>query len=379
MNKLPLFCIAAALTLGSCQHSEVKIAGRFVGTDRTTVYLEQVSSLRQQLVDSTTLDGEGNYRFVLDRVPQTPSLYNIVYNGERIPLFLAGGDRIRVQAAGNVVRTYTVEGSAESELLRTFYQDFVGGAQRLDAIAKRLADAALTEAERKELVREYTTEYYRIRREQLAFIAGNKASLAAVYALYQRLPGDTQLLDGASDVIHFRSVAEALETRYPASPYLVTLKGDIARMEAAARLAEEVTEATFPDIEMPDMYGKKIKLSSLKGKVILLDFWSAQLGNSNTLNAELKELYADYRNAPTPLEVYQVAIDTSKPLWINTVQEQALPWISVSDLRGQATVALGLYNVTKLPTNFLIDKAGTIVARDVRGEELKRKLAELTR
>ena len=368
MNKLPLFCIAAALTLGSCQRSEVKIAGRFVGTDRTTVYLEQVSSLRQQLVDSTTLDGEGNYRFVLDRVSQTPSLYNIVYNGERIPLFLAGGDRIRVQAAGNVVRTYTVEGSAESELLRTFYQDFVGGAQRLDAIAKRLADAALTEAERKELVREYTTEYYRIRREQLAFIAGNKASLAAVYALYQRLPGDTQLLDGASDVIHFRSVAEALETRYPASPYLVTLKGDIARMEAAARLAEEVTEATFPDIEMPDMYGKEIKLSSLEGKVILLHFWSAAIGNGNAINADLKKIYEKYHDRG--FEIYQVAVDTSKAAWINAVQEQQLPWISVSDLLGESSPALGVYNIGKLPSNYLIDRSGNIVAKDLAGDKL---------
>lgn len=379
MNKLPLCCIAAALTFAGCQRSQVKISGRFVGTDRSTVYLEQVSSLRQQIVDSTTLDREGNYRFLVGKAAQTPSLYNIVYNGERIPLFLAGGDRIRVQAAGNVVRTYTVEGSAESELLREFYQNFIGGAQQLDAIAKQLADASLTESERTELVRAYTETYYRIRREQIGFIAAHKASLAAVYALYQRLPGDTQLLDGTSDVIHFRSVAEALEERYPASPYLVTLKGDIARMEAAARLAREVTEATFPDLELPDMFGRKIRLSSLQGKVILLDFWSAQLGNSNALNAELKELYAAYRDAATPLEVYQVAIDTSKPLWIGTVQEQALPWISVSDLRGRNSTSLGIYNVTKLPTNFLIDKEGTIVARDVRGEELKRQLERLTR
>lgn len=379
MNKLPLFCIAAALMLGSCQRSEVKISGRFVGTDRATVYLEQVSSLRRQVVDSTTLDSEGNYRFTVGKGPKNPSLYNLVYNGERIPLFVAGGDRIRVQAAGNVVRTYTVEGSAESELLRTFYQNFIGGAQQLDAIAKQLADAALSEEQRKELVREYTTEYYRIRREQIGFIAANKASLAAVYALYQRLPGDTQLFDGTSDVIHYREVAEALEVRYPESPYLVNLKGDIARMEAAARLAEEVTVTTFPDLELPDMFGRKVKLSSLQGKVILLDFWSAQLGNSNALNAELKELYARYSTASTPLEVYQVAIDTSKPLWISTVQEQALPWISVSDLRGEGSTALGIYNVSKLPTNFLIDKEGTIVARDVRGEELKRKLEQLTR
>ena len=78
-------------------------------------------------------------------------------------------------------------------------------------------------------------------------------------------------------------------------------------------------------------------------------------------------------------EVYQVAIDTSKAIWITAVQEQQLPWVSVSDLRGRGSAALGLYNVQKLPTNFLIDRNGTIVARDIYGEKLERELDELTR
>ena len=194
-----------------------------------------------------------------------------------------------------------------------------------------------------------------------------------------RLPGERHLVDGQTDVIHYRTVAEALAENYPTSPYLAMLRGDIDRMEAGRRLAEQVSESTFPDLEMPDMYGKKIRLSSLAGKVILVEFWSAELGNSNQQNAELKEIYAKYSNANTPFEVYQVGIDTSKPLWINTVQEQALPWISVSDLRGRASSSLGLYNVQKLPTNFLINKNGEIVARDLRGAALDKKLAELTR
>ena len=186
-------------------------------------------------------------------------------------------------------------------------------------------------------------------------------------------------MDGQTDVIHYRTVAEALAESYPTSPYLAMLRGDIDRMEAGRRLAEQVSESTFPDLDMPDMYGKKIRLSSLAGKVVLVEFWSAELGNSNQQNAELKEIYAKYRNANTPFEVYQVGIDTSKPLWIHTVQQQQLPWISVSDLRGRASTALGTYNVQQLPTNFLIDKHGTIIARDLRGEALERKLAELTR
>ncbi len=374
-----LLALSAALLLCGCRSSKVRISGRFVGNGAKTVYLEQVSPLAQSVIDSTTLDKEGNYRLFLKTAPQSPALYHIIYNGERIPLFLAAGDRPTVSSVGNVVRNYTVEGSEESELLRRFYQPFVTGAQNLDKLAQRLSNAGLTEADRKALLKEYTAEYYRIRREQLHFIIENKASLAAVYALYQRLPGDTYLFNGDSDVVYFRTVAEALEQSYPESPYLQSLLAEITRMDARINLSSNIIETSYPDLEMPDIYGKPIRLSSLAGKVVLLDFWSAELGNSNALNAELKEIYAKYAEANTPFEVYQVAIDTSKPLWITAVQEQRLPWISVSDLRGKASTSLGMYNVQKLPTNFLIDKEGTLVARDIYGKSLEAKLDELTR
>ena len=380
MNKQTLFgtFLAAALMCG-CQSSKVKISGRFVGNDAREVYLEQLAPLSPSVIDSARLAEDGSYEFRLKEVPPTPVLYNIIYNGERIPLLLAGGDRLTVSSVGSVVRNYTVEGSVESDLLRQFYQAFVSGAQQLDDLAARFAEPDLTDEARRNLASEYTAEYYRIRREQLRFIIENKSSLAAVYALYQRLPGDTYLFNGDSDVVYYRTVAEALEQSHPDSPYLQTLLAEITRMEARLSLSSRITESEYPDLELMDIYGKKIRLSSLAGKVILLDFWSVELGSSNTLNADLKEIYRKYADAPVGFEVYQVAIDTSKAIWITAVQEQQLPWVSVSDLRGRGSAALGLYNVQKLPTNFLIDRNGTIVARDIYGEKLERKLDELTR
>ena len=131
MNKQTLFVtLSAAVLVCGCQSSKVKISGRFVGSDAKNVYLEDASPLTQAVIDSAVLAGDGSYRFELKGVPKTPSLYNIIYNGERIPLLIAGGDRVTVGSVGSVVRNYTVEGSAESELLRQFYQEFVTGAQR---------------------------------------------------------------------------------------------------------------------------------------------------------------------------------------------------------------------------------------------------------
>ena len=379
MNKQTLFVtLTTAALMCGCQSSKVKISGRFVGGDAKNIYLEQVLPLTQSVVDSAALAPDGSYRMELTGVAKTPSLYNVIYDGERIPLLLAGGDRLTLGSVGSVIRNYTVEGSSESELLRQFYQAFVTGAQQLENMGTEFA-RKLTDEERKSLIKEYTAEYYRIRREQLRFIIEHKASLAAVYALYQRLPGDTYLFNGDSDVVYYRTVAEALQESYPESPYLQSLQAEIARMDARISLTSQITEARHPDLELTDIYGKKIRLSSLAGKVVLLDFWSAQLGSSNALNADLKELYRKYADAPVGFEVYQVAVDTSKPLWITAVQEQQLPWISVSDLRGRSSVALGLYNVQRLPANFLIDKEGTIVAKNIYGKSLEAKLDELTK
>ncbi len=380
MNKQTIFIsVAVSVLLCSCQSSTVKITGRFVGSGARNVYLEQVSPLEQTIIDSVTLEADGAYRFEMHDVDKTPSLYNILYNNERIPLLLGGGDRLTVSSVGSVIRNYTVEGSEESELLRGFYQNYVAGLQRLDGLMQAIGRPGIADGERQQLIRDYTAEYYRIRREQLRFIVENRSSLAAVYALYQRLPGEAYLFNGDSDVVYYRTVAEALEQSYPRSSYLPALHAEIARMDARIKLASTITESGFPDIEMPDMYGRKIRLSSLKGKVVLLDFWSAEAGNSNVLNAEMKEIYRKYAESPTGFEIYQISLDTSKPAWIDAVQEQQLPWISVCDFRGRATAAVGLYNVQQIPSNYLIDREGTIVAKNLYGKSLEERLDQLTR
>lgn len=195
--------LAGALLAVSCHSSTVKISGRIVGSDCRMIYLEQVTPLAQTLIDSAQLDETGNYKLELCDVDRTPALYNLVCNGDKIPLFLQGGDRLTVSSVGRVVHNYTVEGSEESELLRRFYQPFVAGMQRLDALSSSPETYRMTDEEIRRIESEYWAEYRRIKREQIKFIVEHKSSLAGVYALYQRLPGETYLfnLDGRCDLL----------------------------------------------------------------------------------------------------------------------------------------------------------------------------------
>lgn len=372
MNKLFLVAAALLMALTSCQSTKVKISGRFVGSEADMVYLEQTSTLNQVLIDSVKLSEDGNFMLKLDKVSESPSLYHIVYEGNRIPLLLQGGDHITVNSAGNALRNYTVEGSQESELLHEFNHSYVEGVAALNDVMSELSVDDLSAEKRQELAVKYTKLKNEIKQSQLRFIVENKDRIAAVYALYQRLPGDVNLFNGNSDVIYYRTVAEAIAESYPESLYLPLLRSQIARMDAQISLLSQVKTMNFPEISMPDMYGNNQSLSALEGKVILLHFWSAAVGNSNTFNADLKKVYEKYHDQG--LEIFQVAVDTSKALWINTVQDQQLPWISVCDLKGEASPVVGAYNVRTLPSNYLISRDGNILGKDLMGEQLEQAI-----
>ncbi len=377
LSKQPLLqysLLIIAAILCSCQGNKVKISGRFIVDNETKVYLEEVTSTNDKIIDSVVLDKEGNFSFTLKNAKKSPALYNVIYNWERIPLFLAQGDNISINSMGSVAKNYTVEGSEESELIRKFYQPYVRGMQELDRIANLYAASDISDEDRKGLAKEYHDEYNHIKQEQLRFIIENKSSLAAVYALYQRLPNDSYLFNGKSDVIYYRTVADALAEKYPESNYHKKLLKDIDNFDKINALNSNMSESGYPDLELNDMYGKKVRLSSLDGKVILLDFWSAEIGNGNVANAELKELYKEYKDQG--FEIYQVGIDSSKSIWISAIQEQKLPWISVSDLRGNRSPILGSYNITRLPSNFLISKDGELVVRDIYGDNLTKYIEQ---
>ena len=368
MNRAIFAAVSLLATLASCQSSKVKITGRFVGSQADMVYLEQVGTLEHSVIDSIKLSEDGGFALKIDNGTPTPTLYNVIYDNERIPLLLKAGDRVTLRAAGSVLRNYTVEGALESELLREFNKSYIESAIKLNDAVSRYTAADIDEKQREEIAREYTQISRDIKRNQLRFLVEHKDRIEAVYALRQRLPNDAYLFNGDSDVIYYRTVAEAIEQSYPDSPYLPILRSQIARMDAQISLLSQVKQTNFPEIAMPDMYGKEIKLSSLEGKVILLHFWSAAIGNGNAVNADLKKIYEKYHDRG--FEIYQVAVDTSKAAWINAVQEQQLPWISVSDLLGESSPALGVYNIGKLPSNYLIDRSGNIVAKDLAGDKL---------
>ncbi len=130
-----------------------------------------------------------------------------------------------------------------------------------------------------------------------------------------------------------------------------------------------------PEIELPGTADSIVKLSSFTGKVVLIDFWASWCGPCRAANPSIQKLYKKYKDSG--FEVFAVSLDVNKPLWLKAVKRDKLTYTQVIDSDGWQSKVAEKYYVDALPTNFLIDKAGKIVAINMEGKELFDKVKEL--
>ena len=131
----------------------------------------------------------------------------------------------------------------------------------------------------------------------------------------------------------------------------------------------------FSDFSQNDINGKSVSLSDFKGKVLLLEFWGSWCGPCREGNPELVKIYADFKNKG--FEILGVAADTDKKKWLNAIQKDNLTWTNVTDLKGDKNKAALIYGVNSYPTNYLIDRNGIIIAKDLESDKLREKLNEI--
>lgn len=148
-------------------------------------------------------------------------------------------------------------------------------------------------------------------------------------------------------------------------------------MERIATLEKTAINQPFVDIRMPNPEGKEIALSDYagKGKYVLIDFWASWCGPCRAEMPNVVEAYKKYKDKG--FEIVGVSFDSKKEPWVKALKELDLPWVHMSDLKGWDSEGAKLYAVTGVPCTVLLDKEGKIIARNIRGEELQKKLAEL--
>lgn len=373
--KRVLFAIVMMVGVVSCatdaNRVNTTISGRFVGSGADSLFLERVSDTFTETtrVAAARLEDDGTFRFELTiDEDSSPRFYRISNNrGSRpVTLIVAPEDDIVLESVGDIFLNYKVDGSAESALIKEFNSEYFKACDRLALIAEGLGTRASYNEREAYLAAQQAIQ------AQLRFVGSHANNLAAIYAMRHAVAEQyIPQLDGYGiSVVHYRTVLDGVSRKYPESPYIAVIEREIAEVEAMIDLVGSVQVASYPDIELEDMYKVKHKLSELDGKVVLLYFWTLESALCNNINAELKELYAKYHDKG--FEVYHISADSDIAVWIEAVRQQQHPWISL--YAGNNMDVFSLYNVVKLPTAFLIDRNGDMAVAPLNMTALEREL-----
>ncbi len=380
MKKLFNLCILIALFSVSCKNRPNTIVeGKFRNAGKSFVKLEFLDINKTILIDSAGLKKDGSFRFKI--LADQPGIY-ILKNekGKIINLLLSPGEKVKIESDyGIFEKDYSVMGSSESELIR----------QLVEKLSDTRGQIKTLESEYKDenhLPNERTNEYFIRNKEiikdqrdfSISFILDHLTSLSSIYALYQKISPEVLVLGENRDIQFMKIVADSLSVKYPDSDFVKTFVNDARSAEKRYNnmigLQKKIMEANtgMPDISYPDASGKVISLSSLEGKTVLLYFWSINSEASRQQNRVFEGIYQKY--CRQGFEILAVCVDNDRENWLKLIRFEELSYINTFGPDFPNSENSRLYNLRSIPSNYLIDKEGEIIARDLYGSELEKWL-----
>ena len=365
MKKILLFIAITALFAACAPKSNIN--GSITDAEGKTIYLEHTGLTATTLLDSAKLDKKGAFKFTV-KTPQYPDFYRIRLNNQFVVFALDSATKnINITASAKEFNNANIEGSETSiEIQRLRNSNF-----ELQRVAIE-GDTAK--------VAQMLTAHKRLAQE---IVLTNPRSAAAYYAINQTINGTYYMTPyNKEDLPFWNAVATAWDLHYPEYERSKELKqsvllaiGQHRNSELSAQqLVENVKEEGFIDIVLPNRLGEETKLSSYVGNVVLIDFSAYAMEQATAHTIFLRELYATYHELG--LEIFQVSLDADKLLWLE--QTRNIPWICVRDEASVQSVVLSTYNVSELPTFFLMDKEGNIIGR-YNHENVEKAIYNLTK
>ena len=369
-----LLALAAAGAL-ACSTGEVKyvVTGSDSPADGATAYVvDQISLIP---IDSAVVSG-GSFR--MKGKAAKNAFLSVSVDGADYPFF-NDGKPVRVNLADG-----TLTGSALNTKLtecekrnREVYAEYIRYIDEYDSLP---VDEQEARAE------EFMTQYRLKIKEYADFYVGlieeNIASLIPV-AFVEHLPSVVSAADDWDKAAGEKKLAEVLDANPEVArhPYVIDLNRRMAESDARRKQRQDSRRAfvgePFWDLMESDPDGNPHLLSEYvgKGRWVLVNFWASWCGFCKVENPNQLAAYRKYHRKG--FDIVGLSFDSEKEAWLKAIDGWEMPWIQLSDLKGGETVAVGVYAVSGLPDNLLIDPEGTVVARGVFGEDLEKRLSEI--
>jgi thioredoxin-related protein len=383
MKRTLLLLSIIVLTLSACKNNSITIKGTFSEGKKRTIQLNRLDLNSPVFMDSAKVDAKGNFKLKIKA--NEPEFYQLGFSSSDFLTLLASpGEKIRVVSTGKkIFENYSVSGSPESEKIRTLDSDLSATISKLDSLRKLYAAESSRpgfETRSAELEQQYLDIIKAQRIKNISFIISNTSSLASIKALYQKIDDQTYVLNETRDLQYKKIISDSLKKYYPGSKHVQALLTDFSNSlgqmnkSRISELAMQLPETKL-DPNLVDVNGNRIALSSLKGKYVLLTFWSVKSSDCINENLMFKELYRVYHNRG--FEIYQINLDQSEAEWKAAVKFDELPWINTREDNPSNPVNARIFNVQYLPANYLFDKDGKLMSMNLHGRSLQIKLDQL--
>ena len=352
----------------SCKKGDIfSVEGNIQSAEGDTLYLEHRGLAGIVLLDSAILNDKGSFKFK-EPAPKNPEFYQLRIRNKVVAFAVDSVESLRVTAdASNLYGSFTVEDSYSNDQLRKVDDMRMKTEQEINSLEKLHTAKEIDDITFLNSMDSVLTLY---KKEISNLIIGNPSSAAAYYAVFQKI-NDYLIFDpyDKKDYPMFGAVATSWNRYYPETErtthlynFTVNALQTRRQLEKQEELFQNITvetESGLPDISLPGVNGERISLSSLKGKVVLLDFVVYSADFSPKHNIDLNSLYQRYNSRG--FEIYQVSFDSNEHFWKTSADN--LPWVTVRDPRSVSTPLLSLYNVREIPTSFIINREGDLIGR----------------
>ncbi len=372
MKKI-IVLLSVVVLLAACQEKKYGafiVSGQIEHAPGQKVYLQELPFAEQQpiVLDSVSLKDKG--MFELRGIGKEEGLYRVVIENGPDVLIVNDNKSIKLKMDVNNYRFYKIEGSPASESLHTLFEKYRSNDStlyltfmKLDSLQKaNVPDSVLglVRAQRDEEIKAMNTVVK-------DFIDQSNSPAARYYAL-----GMASRTMKQEDVL---ALATKSADKFKEHSGLAKIKSLLTVQQKPATPSYALLNQQAPEINLPDVNGNAFKLSSLRGKYVLVDFWASWCGPCRKENPNVVRAYNQYKDKN--FTILGVSLDSEKEAWVKAIKDDNLTWKHVSDLKQWESSMVPLYQFDGIPFNVLIDPQGKIIATSLRGEDLENKLAEV--
>ena len=391
MRQLIVAFFVATVFL-SCGNSESEkkfsVSGTISNSNAKMIYLEKIpaATMQPMIADSAKIEKNGNFLLKADAGESV--VFNLRLDQNRYPVASVINDvekvKLNIQLSkenNEFAEKYEVEGSPASRQMKDFMYTFNNELQKIFGIARRAdslqrsgaADSVLFPlmAEQKLL-----TDKVKKYSEEALSKANDPALILFELGYYQSTANGAGFgLEPLSDDQVSKIVDETAK-KFPSHQAIAAIKATLTQQMQKATSASWIGKQA-PDFSMPDVNGKEVKLSSFRGKYVLVDFWASWCGPCRNENPNLVNAYNQFKDKN--FTVLGVSLDRpgQKDKWLKAIKDDNLTWTNISDLQDWSSPVVALYGFDGIPFNVLIDPQGKVIGESLRGGGLERKLQEV--